>query len=120
MKMRVESSHTAEMLAVCNSLFVALREGLVQDGDHVLMQTDCKAAINAFENNRPTKMPQEGEALRFFRDLRKERTLSVSFRHVKGHTDRKETRYVTNNLCDQRAKDGMRIARRALQKETQR
>lgn len=114
MKTPVESSHAAEMLAVCNSMFAALKFGLVVEGDHILMQTDCMAAIRAFENMRQTKKPQEKEALRYFRELRKERNLTVSFRHVKGHTTRTEARYVTNNLCDQRAKEGMRRARRAL------
>lgn len=114
MKGKVESSHTAEMLAVCNSIHVALASGLVQPGDHLLVQTDCLAAIQAFENKREPKKPQEREALRFFRELRKEKDLGVSFRHVKGHTTRTEARYVTNNLCDQRAKEGMRRARRTL------
>lgn len=72
MKGKVESSHTAEMLAVCNSLHIALASELVQPGDHVLMQTDCLAAIYAFENKREPKQPQEREALRFFRKLRRE------------------------------------------------
>lgn len=37
---------------------------------------------------------------------------TFSFRHVKGHTDRPEARFVTNNLCDMRAKQAMRLARK--------
>jgi ribonuclease HI len=49
MKGRVEGNIAAEMQAVANALHIALRLTLVQQKDEVLIQTDCMAAIDAFE-----------------------------------------------------------------------
>lgn len=111
MKGLVADSTTAEMQAVCNALYAAVRCQLVQPGDEVLIQTDCEAAIQAFQGSRDVRRKHEREVLRYFHSLRERSSIRVSFRHVKGHTKRKEARYVTNNLCDQRAKEGMRQAR---------
>lgn len=102
------------MLAVCNALFIAVKDGLLQEGDHALVQTDCVAAITAFEGSRLVTNPDEFEAVRYFNDFRQGKKFTVSFRHVKGHTTRPEARFVTNNLCDKRAKEGMRKARARL------
>jgi ribonuclease HI len=117
MRGTVDSSSAAEMMACVNALFHGCFMGLVQPGDHVLVQTDCIAAIQAFEGQRNSLTKDEREAVRSFRSLRKEKSVSVSFRHVKGHTKRTEARYVTNNLCDKRAKEGMRRSRAVLLKE---
>lgn len=114
MRDRVQGSAAAEMLAVCNALYIAHAHQLVQHGDAVLLQTDCLAAIQAFEDQRQVKNPDEVAAVRYFRTIRKEQSLRVSFKHVKGHTTRPEARFVTNNLCDKRAKEGMRQARATL------
>lgn len=117
MKKLAADSTSAEMQAVCNALYVAIRYQLVQPGDDVLIQTDCEAAIQAFQGRRNIRRPHEMEVLRYFHSLRERSSIVVSFRHVKGHTKRKEARYVTNNLCDQRAKEGMRQARATVKEE---
>lgn len=114
MRGAVCGSAAAEMLAACNALFVALELTLAQPGDHVLLQTDCVSAIQAFEGSRTVRVKDEFTALVYFRKLKKDKSINVSFRHVKGHTTRSEPRYVTNKLCDRRAKEGMRQARATL------
>jgi ribonuclease HI len=118
MRTEVECSNAAEAMALVNSLTVAISYQLVQDGDFVLLQTDSQAAIDAFEGRRHNSMTRgEREAVKLLRQLRSEHSLSVAFRHVKGHTNRAEARYVTNNLCDQRAKAGLREARARVRRE---
>lgn len=113
-KDKVDSSGAAEMIAIVNALHISIKGELVQDGDHVLLQTDCQGAIDAFNSSRSRLTKDERAAKTAFFELKKKLGFSFSFRHVKGHTTRPEARYVTNNLCDKRAKDGMRLARQRL------
>lgn len=111
---KVGGSIAAEMMAVVNALAIAVKRELVQKGDHVLLQTDCQGAIDAFIGVRTRLPPDERDAKGAFFELKRLHGFTFSFRHVKGHTTRPEARYVTNNLCDKRAKDGLRLARRFL------
>lgn len=119
MKCRVDGNIAAEMQAVVNALYIAHRLQLVQAADEVLIQTDCMAAIDAFEGKRRNLPAQEWEAVKVLRRLRSDHSLRVVFRHVKGHTGKKEARFVTNHLCDKRAKEAMRRARARVQLEMQ-
>lgn len=115
MKCLVEGNIAAEMQAVANALYIATRSYLVQSEDEVLIQTDCMAAIDAFEGKRRNLPAQEWEAVRVLRRLCSAHDLRVVFRHVKGHTGKKGARFVTNHLCDKRAKEAMRRARARVQ-----
>lgn len=114
----INNSTAAEMAALVNGLFFACMSGIAQAGDHVLLQTDCTGAIGALESKRKELSKDERLAKQRFFEVKKEFGVTVSFRHVKGHTNRTEARYVTNNLCDQRAKAGMRLARKRLKGES--
>jgi ribonuclease HI len=113
----IDSSNAAEMAAMVNGLFFACMSKIAEEGDHVLLQTDCTGAIAALESKRTELTKDERHAKKRFFEIKKEFGVTVSFRHVKGHTRRTEARYVTNNLCDQRAKNGMRLARKRFQGE---
>lgn len=111
-------SHTnivAEMQAIANALHIALAHLLVQQNDDVLIQTDCIAAIDAFEGKRRNLHEQESQAVSVIKNLRTEHKLKIVFRHVKGHTNNTEARFVTNKMCDKRAKSAMRQARARIQ-----
>ncbi len=111
----IDTSGAAEMCALVNGLFFACMSGVAQRDDHVLLQTDCTGAIQALESKRTELSKDERAARKRFYELKKEFGVTVSFRHVKGHTRHVEARYVTNRLCDQRAKTGMRLARKRIQ-----
>lgn len=113
----IDTSSAAELLAIVNAFFFAKMKGIIAEGDHVLLQTDCQRAIDVLESRIRELTRDELAGKKRFFDLKREYGCTVSFRHVKGHTRRTEARYVTNNLCDQRAKDGMRLARARLRKE---
>lgn len=101
----------AEEMAVVNALYIALQVGLVHAQDEVLMQTDCMGAIDAFRGTRNKLQAQEHEVVSTFNNLKERFSLVLEFRHVKGHSNRREARYTTNRLCDRRAKEAMRKAR---------
>ena len=112
MRDRVCSSSAAEMMALVNALHHSIKFQLVQGGDHTLFQTDCMSAIDAFSGKRQQLDKSERAAKKQIYDMKKQHRLTYSFKHVKGHSNIKEARYITNNLCDERAKAGMRLARR--------
>jgi ribonuclease HI len=122
MKDAVDGSGAAEMMAVVNAVVKALALELVQPGDKLLLQTDCESAIMAFQNQRANITRDEAKAKKAFWDTIKAHNLSFFFRHVKGHMTRAKlrhmgitntSRYVTNNMCDMRAREGMEKARAA-------
>jgi len=113
-KEKVDSSSAAEMIAIVNAVHISVKGELVQEGDHILLQTDCQGAIDAFMSTRNRLTKDEKRAKSAFFDLKRKVGFTFTFKHVKGHTSRPEARYVTNNLCDARAKKGMRLARQRL------
>lgn len=116
----VDSSSAAEMMALVNGFKIAFRRGIAKAGagDHILLQTDCQRAIDVFESRLKANGKGERAAKARLYELKREFGCTVSFRHVKGHSKKEEARYVTNNLCDKRAKKGMRLARKKIE-ETQ-
>lgn len=120
---RATSSGVAEMMAVVNALWMARETGLVQGGDYVLVQTDCQAAIGAFEGTRCCHDVDEQAVLGSYHELVRKSGMRVYFRHVKGHTSRHrnpEARFGANRACDGRAGEHMRRARARIDEEARR
>lgn len=115
-KQQVDGSSAAEMIALVNALHLSVQHQLVLEGDHILLQTDCMSAIGAFNGTRTHLTRDERAAKTALFGIKRTGKLTLSFRHVKGHSKRPEARYVTNNLCDERAKAGMRLARQRFGK----
>lgn len=113
----VENSISAEMLAVCNALHVAMERDLIEPGWEILFQTDCQAAIDAFYGARHCRIHQEVAAVSYMQRLLLRYDFTFSYRHVKGHTNREEGRYAANRLCDRYAKDSMRVARQTVRNQ---
>lgn len=114
----VHSSTVAEMMAVVNSVHCAIVAGVAEKGDSLLVQTDCIAAITAFEGQRANLVDQEQRAIRILSDICKGHGVTVIFRHVKAHTGAQDNRSVANHMCDKRARQGMKRARLLKQYET--
>lgn len=113
------SALAAEMMALCNALYIAIKRGYVMEGDAVLLQTDCQNGIDIFCNRQSCPTLQERKAVEYLTGLVKGFKLTVEYRHVKGHTANPNARSVTNRLCDKRAKTHMREIRRSIQAKTQ-
>lgn len=119
-KAQVKDSTEAEMMALLNGLHYAHKEIFVMPGDVVLLQSDCKNALEILENFETHKRPEIDKLLKFFAHLIKTSEIKVRFKHVKGHTSaatNKGARYAVNRICDKQAKKQMKRKRREL-KET--
>lgn len=107
----IDNATIAEMAAITNGLYIAIRTELVQAHDRVLIQTDCIAAILAFTGKRKPAHSEERRIVEQQRQLMVQHNLSITFKHVKGHSDNEGNRFVSNNICDRKAKANMKKAR---------
>lgn len=107
---RIATSTQAEMMAVVNALHTAIVRQLVAQEDVVLMQIDCLAAIDSFNRARQL-LEEEVKVVDHYDKLCKAHRLVVMFRHVKAHTGKGGSRFVSNSHCDKSAKKEMRRQR---------
>lgn len=110
----VNNNNTAEMMALVNGLHHAIKENYVQQSDTVLLQTDCMAAILAFEHKRNSITDDEIKVVEYLEQLKIAFKLDLKYRHVKGHTDGSQPRLYVNNICDQVAGKHMAKKRKRL------
>lgn len=109
----VEDTNAAEMMAICNAVWHGVTDKLIQEGDNLLIQTDSLAAIDRLRGQRVvTVTEQQSRVIAYYEKAIRRLELSVHLRHVKGHTLHQEARYVANRMCDKRAKEQMRAARK--------
>lgn len=111
LKGTIANNVVAEMMAVCNGLHQAIFKGLVLAGDEVLLQSDCRPALDAFARVRSKLSEAEHRVVMALDKLISSGNLDVTYRHVKGHSKDKASRYVANECCDKRAKKHLRKAR---------
>lgn len=114
MKTKVSSSGVAEMMAVVNGLHDACMKGHIDEGDTVLLQTDCKEAISAFKGSRRVHSVDERTVAQHLHNLERSFKLRITYRYVPGHTNGETARTATNNICDAKAKIHMRNMRHKL------
>lgn len=107
----VGNNIVAEMMALLNALHVAVKRGLVVKKDCVLLQTDCQPAIDAFNGRRNNITQQEKDLVSWYTDFVGRHELHMRIKHVKGHTNSDDARFVVNNICDRKARRNMRKAR---------
>ena len=125
----------AEAMAVINGLVAGARAGLIQPGDIVLIQTDNNSVMQLLDGTVRRKISRKKKLQRnlswrelkrdvrsqnhdidlvsdAFRRLKEAHSLSVKWRHVKGHKGRKDRRSAVNTFCDEVAGTHMRAARK--------
>lgn len=107
----INDSYEAEFKAVANTLHTAIQKGLVLSGDRVIIQLDNSGVIHCMSGSNNVRKDIE-PVYNLITQLRDQLNLVLEFRHVKGHSNRKEKRYIANNLCDMRAKKYMKQARK--------
>ena len=106
--------NTAEMMALANTLWHGISEQIILPGDTILFQTDSLGAIDRLQNiKRVATTEQQKTVQAYFEKTISRLDLAVQFRHVKGHTVLTDARYVANRMCDKRAREQMRAARKA-------
>lgn len=102
-------------VALVNGFWHGAQNQLIYPNDKVLFQTDCLYGLETFKGLQPPGNEDEQLALDKFWEYIRHYQIQPMYRHVKGHTTRDESRYVTNRICDQKAKKHMRKMRRRLQ-----
>lgn len=107
----VENNIGAEMAALLIAVQHALDTGLAVENDALLLQTDCEQAITTFYGFRRKVKQQEVDIANFFWELVKKKRLRIRFKHVKGHSCKKDARSISNNICDHKARKNMRLER---------
>lgn len=105
-----KDSLEGEMKGVVNSLAAALKTHVVEPGDKILIQLDNQGVIKCIEEGSSSRKDIQ-PLLDKFKCIVDSHQLTIECRHVKGHSNRKDSRYRANNLCDMRAKEEMRKAR---------
>lgn len=132
---KVADTTIAEAMAVVNALSCGLRDGIILSGDVVLVQTDNNSVMGVLLGTSPRKITREsrrrrkmswsdlrrdvaernleiGEISAAFSRLTSSRSVTVRWRHVKGHMGNIDPRSAVNSYCDKIARDHMRAARR--------
>jgi ribonuclease HI len=111
MRELVVNNSVAEMMAVVNGLWKAHAKGIMLQGDKVLIQTDCMAAINALTGVRICRVPQELEVVKAYAHALDKLRVTVELRHVKGHSLGTEKKDYVQQRCDYAAGQAMRALR---------
>lgn len=106
----ITSSTLAEIMAIANAIYCAIKINLVQGNDVILVQTDCESAIFALTLKRKGSA-EEKKVVEYIQKMVKLLSLKIEYKHVKGHTNSSEARFAANNACDRAARKAMRRAR---------
>ncbi|KVR21703.1 hypothetical protein WK13_34765 [Burkholderia ubonensis] len=108
-------STEAEMQAIVNGLHCAVKRGVAEAGDSLIIQTDSVESIRAFTRSRQP-VGNERAAVEKFHVMLATYKFDVEFRHVKAHSGVKDKRSFVNSACDRTAKRFMRKMRAERQK----
>lgn len=131
---RVNDTAMAESMAVVNALASGIAQGFVEPEDVVLIQTDNNSVMGVLEGTvirrmskavRKRKGLTQAQAKRIVRERNAEigmvsamflsyvarHSLTIRWRHVKGHRGNIDRRSAVNTYCDQQARAHMRTAR---------
>lgn len=128
-----ESSTAAEIQALANAVFHAVRTGYIRPGDKVMLQSDNVNALSVIHymtpksviSNRQDSAPihktprskyKKHPAVELVADLAKQHGLIVILRHVYGHRAGDGRQWV-NRRCDEIAKAHMRLRRARVHAE---
>lgn len=116
-KKPLQDINVGETMAMLNALQHGINSGHIVKGDSVLMQTDSQTAIHMLMGRKTIKKGIERTLVSWYLDKILQFDLTVSFKHVKGHTRVQDSRSKANRRCDQRARRMMKQARSQLQQE---
>lgn len=110
---RVSDAEEAEAKALAVAVFLSFQWGVSKKRDHLVIQTDCKGVIHAFQNRRASSRGVS-EAVAYTKQLIKKEGCTYDIRHVKAHVPTRGKRNYINNVCDSIAKIYMKKEREGL------
>lgn len=111
LKGKVETSTLAEVMAIANAVHIAIARKSVVNGDTILCQTDCEAAISLFEDRRSKPSVFEYKVKLHIDQLIKDNSIILMFKHIKAHSGQRGARFIANDKCDKSARKEMRRQR---------
>lgn len=106
-KEKSANSTSAEVKALVNGVYWGISQGIIKQGDVVLLQCDCTGALNRIEKGNQSTLNKWASKY----------NLKYKFKHVKGHTRLTSTsagRFVSNHINDDRAYKAMQKMRLKL------
>lgn len=110
-----QNASEAEMMAVANSLYVAIADGMVTEGNRVVFGMDNQWCIHVLKGVAEPK-PGVAAAVQFIRDAKQRLKLDLRFRKVKAHNPNGDGRCRVNEIADKWAKKGMLVGRSLREK----
>jgi ribonuclease HI len=128
MKVVPRNSTIAEMFAVVNAMHCGITDFMIDNGDKVVIQTDCMAAIERFQNaysaedlakkdKKSASRIQCAQAYARLAIMVSKKQLTVEWRHVRGHTGNADSRFIVQDKCDRKAKYHMSCQHRRWDQE---
>ena len=115
-KSPLPTSRAAEIGAIVNAVHQSFKFGIAEKGDFLLLQSDCKGAIEYLKRSYGRAKTIERSMLKEFKLMQKTLDFQFAIRHVKGHTNEAEARMVAQHCCDTRAYYWMQKMREKLRK----
>lgn len=110
---KIKDSYEAEMKAVANALNIGIRSGIIASGDKVLIQLDNAGVIQCITKKKKPRADVK-HVLEYIFEYARDFLIEIECRHVKGHSKKTESRYVSNKHCDRIAKHNMKLARKEM------
>lgn len=109
----------AEMAALANGVYAACNKKKVLDGDSILIQSDCIAALEALSGDRDNLNEHETKVRDSLLSIKEYYRLSFRFKHIKGHSNKDgaeipDARSLANVICDKKARKEMNRARNSF------
>ncbi len=132
------TSTEAEALAIAYALHLAITSGVLKDGGHAMLQSDCQPMLSALMRRFPgtqsskakatdlgvtparrlARSFQESGAFQLIDTILKNHGIRLSVRHVRGHDPIFSGRAYVNELCDTNARQGAAQARQLLRRRS--
>lgn len=116
MEVQPADASEAELLAVVNSLFYAVSQGIAVENSRVVFGLDNQWVVHLLNGSttlkgREKEKPLCFEALGLIKEFRRKLKLDLRFRKVKAHNPNGGGRCRVNEVADKHAKIGMKKAR---------
>lgn len=112
LKGKLTDSLECEAKAIVNAMHCALYLGIAENGDEVLVQTDCLNAIQYLDRQlKKLRRKDVIQVVKSFEALKAEHSLKVEFRHVKGHSRVMDQRSKAQRMSDRRSRANLEKAR---------
>lgn len=108
-------SDVAEVRALANGIYLALKCFSPPPGSVIVAQCDCETALRGMMGLAYTKKPKKHEdvceAIAMAQKMIQDAGVSVRYKHVKGHQGTLDKRSAVNSWCDEQCTFFLRRAR---------